>query len=412
MRESVALREEPAGLPIALQRCDVFVGRTMNWLYDHLRFVAGYAPVVLCDRLDNREEFPALEAWVVNAASVTRRAWRRIAHDRIYPRDLWRLRKRFPRVLHSHFGYVAAGDDALQRALEVPWLVGFYGADVYLLGRSAEWKERYAELFERITLALALGPAMAHQLERLGCPAEKIEINPLGVDVQSIPFARRELVPGEPLRVLFAGTFREKKGIQYLVQAVARARRSGVPIELSLVGDAAARPGDAETKAEVFRLIRELGLEEAVSHHSWTPYAKLLGLALRSHVFVAPSVTATDGDAEGTPFVIQQMMATGMPVIATRHSDIPFAFGEHARLLVPERDAAAIADRLLAYAGDPQVLAEDGLALRAHAERALDVRDCALRLSRIYDAVRGVSTRMAVSGEIPERLQSAPGATS
>ena len=49
---------------IALQRTDEFVGRTTNWLYDHLRFVPRYTPTVVCDRLANRQEFADLEALV------------------------------------------------------------------------------------------------------------------------------------------------------------------------------------------------------------------------------------------------------------------------------------------------------------------------------------------------------------
>src|SRR2546425_557328 len=46
--------------PVALQRCDAFVGRTTNWLYDHLRFVPRYTPLVLCDNLMLRDEFRGL----------------------------------------------------------------------------------------------------------------------------------------------------------------------------------------------------------------------------------------------------------------------------------------------------------------------------------------------------------------
>ncbi len=111
------------------------MGRTTNWLYDHLRFVPCYTPVILCDRLVNRQEFPKLEAWSLNPRSFSRRFWRRIMGDGIYPMDSRRLRRLGPCILHSHFGYVAAGDLALQRILKAPWVVSFYGADVYQLSR-------------------------------------------------------------------------------------------------------------------------------------------------------------------------------------------------------------------------------------------------------------------------------------
>jgi colanic acid/amylovoran biosynthesis glycosyltransferase len=278
---------------------------------------------------------------------------------------------------------VAIGDYTLQKTLNVPWIVSFYGADAYT--RAAEGYRKYAPVFGEARTVLALGPAMKARLEQLGCPAEKVAIHPLGVDVEHLPFKLRELKPDEPLKILFAGTFREKKGLQYVIEAAARARRAGVRLELQLVGDGIAKPRDRETKESAFRLIRQLDLEDVVSHRPFLPFRELLALALNSHVFVAPSVTAEDGDAEGTPFVLQQMMATGMPAIATVHSDIPYLFGEHARLLVPERDAGAIADRLQYYMDNPDALVADGAILRDRIRCAFDIRKCAARLRDLYD---------------------------
>lgn len=370
--------------PSAVQRCGVFVGRTTNWLYDHIRMIPTYRPVVLADQLANREEFPRVEAWERNAEKITRRIWRRIRPNRAYPPERYRLERLDPRVLHSHFGYVAEGDLALARELGIPWLVGMYGADVYLFRRQSEWLERYGPVFEEASRVLALGPGMAQAIEAMGCPESKIIVHPLGVDVGSLPDAERRKSPQDPLRILFAGTFREKKGIPYLIEAVRQLKEEGVPLEVQLVGESAARPGDIETKREVLSLIETHDLADIIHRHSWLTFHELLQLALRSHVFVAPSVTAGDGDAEGTPFVIQQMMATGMPVVSTQHSDIPFIFGEHSDMLVPERNAGSIADRLRMYAEDPDRITQDGRALKREIRQRFDARDCAQNLAELY----------------------------
>jgi colanic acid/amylovoran biosynthesis glycosyltransferase len=264
--------------------------------------------------------------------------------------------------------------------------VSFYGADVYQ-GQQEMKQQKYARLFDKAARVLVLGPMMKQQLERLGCPGKKIVIHPLGVDVRSLPSEERILTRGETLRVLFAGTFREKKGLRYLIDAAALARRAGVRLHLEIVGDAAAKPGDAEAKDSVLRRIGSLGLEEIISHHGYLKFRELVALALRSQVFVAPSVTASTGDAEGTPFVLQQMMATGMPVISTIHSDIPYLFGDYKDLLVPERDSRAIADRLQRYAEEPDTIVANGMAMRERICDAFDARKCAGRLSDLYDAL-------------------------
>ena len=370
-----------------LHRCDCFVGRTTNWLYDHLRWIPRYSPIVLCDELAHRREFPLLEARSRNADRISRRAWRRVFGERPFPTEAYWIRCSRPSLLHSHFGYVATGDATLREYLGVPWLVSFYGADVYELGRIAEWRDHYARLFLEAQRVLALGPRMADELEALGCPKSKILVHPLGVDVESIPSRERELERGEVLRVLFAGTLREKKGVEYVIRAAALARQAGVRLHLTLVGDAVGKPGDAETKKSVFDEIGRLGLEDIVTHHSYVEFDQLIGLALSSHVFVAPSVTSSTGDAEGTPFVLQQMMASAMPAIATAHSDIPYLFGDNASWLVPERDADAIAREFARYADDPDALVDDGMALRKQIQQHFDVRRCAAQLSDIYDHV-------------------------
>lgn len=372
---------------LALHRCDRFVARTMNWLYDHLRFLPGYEPVVVCDALQNRSEFPELEAWEMNPHSLVRRGWRKCFGDRPYPGDLWRMTRRHPCVLHSHFGYVATEDLALHRALEIPWCVGFYGADVYQLGLSPQWLHTYARVFERLSLALALGPAMAERIEKLGCPRSKIKVHALGVEVDALPYEPRVWRKDEPLKVLFAGTFREKKGIQFAIEGAAIAHKRGVNLRLHLVAEQMGKSGDLETKDAVFALIRRSGIEHLVTHQPLVPFAQLLELGLQSHVFLAPSVTAADGDSEGTPFVLQQMMATGMPAIATVHSDIPYLFGGLSPLLVPERDANSIADRLERYADDRELVRADGVAMRQRIASAFDVKVCAGRLKGLYDAV-------------------------
>jgi colanic acid/amylovoran biosynthesis glycosyltransferase len=376
----------PSGAPaVALHRCDAFVGRTMNWLYDHLRAVPRYTPLVVCDRLENRTEFPEVEAWRLPREGVLRRAWYAAMGDRLYPADARRVRSHRPRVLHSHFGYVAIGDHALHRAIDVPWIAAFYGVDVYEIGKRPRVQARYAALFREATAVLALGPVMAAALEELGCPREKIVVHALGVDTSAIPSATRTRRGDQELSILFAGTFREKKGIEYAIEAAAMLRDAGVRFRLHLAGDTAARRGDQETKAAVFRLIAARNLADHTVHHSWLPFKDLLALAMSCHVFVAPSVTASDGDAEGTPFVVQQMMATGMPVVATTHSDVPFVFGNCATMLVPERDAGAIADRLRRYFDEPERLATDGRRMLDQVRAHFDVKARAAALADLYD---------------------------
>ncbi len=373
--------------PVALQRADAFVGRTMNWLYDHLRHLPDYRPVVLAGALQNRSEFPLIEARLWPGRSVGARAWRRVIRRPYTPGELRWLARLGPRVLHSHFGYVAAGDHHLHQALGIPWCIGFYGADVFMHRHQPEWRDRHSALFAAATRVLALGPFMADALAALGCPRDRIVIHPLGVDAGDIPSAPRVREAGHPLRVLFAGTFREKKGLIHLLEAMDLLDRRRVPVQLTIVGGPGGRPDDQRTEAAIRARLAARGAGDGITVHSWLPFQSLMREALAHHVFVAPSIEAADGDMEGTPFVIQQMMLSAMPVVATRHSDIPFLFGPHADLLVAERDATGIADALQRYLEEPDLVNAHGEQMRRRMLEAFDVRACSADLARIYRSI-------------------------
>src|SRR5262249_28733910 len=153
--------------------------------------------------------------------------------------------------------------------------------------------------------------------------------------------------------------------LRYALEAVAAVRRKGISLELKIVGEAFNKPGDRETEIEASQMIQTLGLTDCVERHRFLTFTELLALSARCHLFLAPSVTAGDGDSEGTPFVLQQMMATAMPSIATVHSDIPYLYGDLRHLLVPERDSEAIGERLMRYAENPALLGEHGSLMRA-----------------------------------------------
>ena len=75
--------------------------------------------------------------------------------------------------------------------------------------------------------------------------------------------------------------------------------------------------------ASLERLAHELGIAEHVLFAGAQPSGVVLSSLQQSDVMLAPSVTADDGDVEGTPVAIIEAQACGLPVISTRHAGIP-----------------------------------------------------------------------------------------
>jgi colanic acid/amylovoran biosynthesis glycosyltransferase len=164
---------------------------------------------------------------------------------------------------------------------------------------------------------------MAKNIIKLGCPEKKIIIQHLGVPVERILFEPRKWESNTPLKFLIAGTFVEKKGIPNALYALGKINKS-TPIEITIIGDAREDERSQIEKKKILRAISENGLLENTRLLGYQPHSVLHEEAYQHHVFISPSITADDGDTEGgVPISIIEMAASGMPIVSTRHCDIP-----------------------------------------------------------------------------------------
>jgi colanic acid/amylovoran biosynthesis glycosyltransferase len=105
-------------------------------------------------------------------------------------------------------------------------------------------------------------------------------------------------------------------------------------------------------------------------------------------VLVTPSATASDGDQEGIPNVLKEAMASGMPVVATRHAGIPELVRDGVTgLLVPEHDPSALTVAVRALHDHPEMWPTLTHAARAVIEKEYDIEKQNDRLVEIYQQV-------------------------
>ena len=221
-----------------------------------------------------------------------------------------------------------------------PIITAFHGADMsrYVRMRGAVV---YRDLFARGDLFLPVSEFWAERLVELGCPAERIVVHHMGIDLSRFAFTPpRTPTADQPVRIVSVARLVEKKGLSYAIRAVASLRRDGVDVALDIVGDGPLRESLESLIAEQ-RMSNAIHIIGAKSRDE---VAHVIGAA---HLFIAPSVTAHDGDMEGIPVALMEAMASGLPVVATRHSGIPELITDRVSgLLVPERDVDALANAL------------------------------------------------------------------
>jgi colanic acid/amylovoran biosynthesis glycosyltransferase len=281
-------------------------------------------------------------------------------------------------VVHGHFGpngLVAAY--LKESGIADSCLTTFHGSDINSYpGRHG--RDVYEPVFRASDRIVAGSYFMRDRLLEHGCPAEKIRVVPVGFKVSEFP--RFERTPAADGTIVMSTIARlvEKKGHEWALRALARARRD-VPRLRYLIG------GDGPMAADLRRLVAELGLADIVEFLGLLDAREVLAVYRRSDFFVLPSVTAANGDMEGQGLVLQEAQATGLPVIATLHDGFPEGVADgKTGFLVPERDPEAIAQRIVVLAADAQLRQRMGDAARRFVEKKYELAGICRQLLDTY----------------------------
>jgi len=211
----------------------------------------------------------------------------------------------------------------------------------------------------------------------MGCEEGKIIVHRMGIDVEKFEFSERRKTG--TIKILSVGRLVEKKGHEYAIKALAKVvNKNGKDIIYRIVGD-------GPLKDELMSLAEELGIEDCVKFMGNVEDEELLKLYKESHIFILPSVTASDGDQEGIPVVLMEAQAMGLPVISTYHSGIPeVVIDGKSGFLVPEKDVDALAEKMEFLVEHPELWSEMGRHGREFVEKHYDIRRLNKRLVEIY----------------------------
>ncbi len=331
----------------------MWLPQTMSWLHTQVSSLPAHIEShAVCDQTANLDQYP-----IANLASADRdaRVWNFLGR-KSWKIQKWRqsrllqqhIQQQRADILHSHFGDRGWSNLAHAKKAGLKHVVTFYGYDISRLPTvDPAWRDRYQQLFAQADLFLCEGPCLRDSLIKLGCPDEKARVHHLGVKLENIDYQPRSWTPGEPLRVLIAGTFVEKKGIPDAIEALARIKNK-VSLEITLIGDSNQQERSKREKVRILEALRRTGLESQTRFLGYQPYSVLIEEAYRHHIFLSPSILAGDGDSEGgAPVTIIDMAASGMPVVSTRHCDIPEVLvDEDSGLLADEGDIDGLEEKL------------------------------------------------------------------
>jgi len=196
--------------------------------------------------------------------------------------------------------------------------------------------EREQEL-AAVLPTLTVSRFLKEQMIRSGCPEENLHVLH-----SPAPDVARSFSPppqGDVPHFVFAGRIEPKKGIDWLLRAVAEVEST---IHLDIAGT-----GDEEAMSQVTRLVSDLDLQGHVTFHGWLDEDEVYALIERARALVFPSVWH-----EPAGLVTLEAAALGRAVIASEVGGIPEYATDEFALRVEPRDVGGLAACMDALAND------------------------------------------------------------
>jgi len=353
-----------------------------SWIYNQLNNLIRYTPIVLYDEEMKPHLYSIPHSYSLsnlNKFSVFfNKGFRKIFG--FYP-YFWGIARQYkPTLIHAHFGPWGYKSLAFKKILNIPLVTTFYGYDMSILPKTAEWQKKFHLLFKSGDAFLTEGSHMKQALIKLGCPEEKIVIQHIGVNIDKIEFHPRTAKNTKKIKILICGNFVEKKGIPYGILAFARTKKKFPNTELRIVGD-----GPLRKKIE--NLIKELNLTNCVMLLGDLDYPRYLEELEKSQILLAPSITATNGDTEGgAPVVLTEAQASGLPIVSTYHADIPeVVIDKNSGLLCKEKDIQGLMRNLIYLLENQNMWPKMGEIGRKHVGKNYNLKLQIQKLENIYD---------------------------
>lgn len=255
------------------------------------------------------------------------------------------------------------------RGYDISWYIQEYGNHVY------------QQLFNRGDFFLTNCEFFRQRAIQLGCDSRKIVVHGSGIDCSRFQFKPRYLNSHRVLKIVTTGRLIEKKGIEYGIRAVAKVLSKYPDIEYNIIGK-----GGLQEYLQ--QLIDELKVGNKINLLGWKHQQEIIEILDDSDIFIAPSVTASDGNQDAPVNTLKEAMAMGLPVIATHHGGIPELVEDSVSgFLVPERDDGAIAEKIIYLIEHPQDWLQMGKAGRNYVVKNYDINQLNDELVEIYTQV-------------------------
>jgi colanic acid/amylovoran biosynthesis glycosyltransferase len=247
------------------------------------------------------------------------------------------LKKRTFDITHAEFGYLGNIAIAL-KSLKISigsLCVSFRGEDIssHLIKNPSVYKllPQYCNVY------LPVCTAFKNTLIEQGADPSKIKIYHSSIDISKFNYTPHQFST-DKISLISAGRFVKKKGFSLALDVVNKLKRNGFNVFFELIGD-------GPEKTSLLNKIKENDLDDNCILPGWLEHEVLYSHFIKSDIFISTNTTSSQGDKEGIPNVLKEAMASGLLVVAFKHSGIDeIIFNEKTGFLVTENDVSNMAE--------------------------------------------------------------------
>ena len=223
------------------------------------------------------------------------------------------LKKHRIQCVLAEYGNTGAQIYQVCNQLKIPLIVHFHGYDASEFDVLAKNKAEYQKMFSVAKYIIGVSQIMMEKLKSLGANESRLIYNTYG---PNDAFFKTERKPTKFPLFFSVGRFADKKAPYYTIIAY-NILLNKYPNSRLIMG------GDGPLLATCINLAKYLGIDKNIDFPGIITHGEIIDYLSKATAYVQHSITALNGDMEGTPLSILEASGAGVPVISTRHAGIP-----------------------------------------------------------------------------------------
>jgi len=257
---------------------------------------------------------------------------------------LLRYYSKFRHVDVFHVQFAAAGRGVAEMKacglLQGKLITTFHGHDAHFTNAKQlkKLQEHYRFIFDVSDFITVNTPFLGDVVTKLGCKAEKLQVIPMGIDLEFFKSnVERKDFPLKQVRLISVGRLIALKGFKYAIDSVKILIDEGLDIQFTIIGQGPLYDSLNER-------IKKLNLQNHIRLLGKKSQVEIKSILDNSHLYLMSSIADKNGRSEAQGVVTAEAQAMGLPVVAFKSGGVPFTIKDGVTgFLVEEKNSLVYA---------------------------------------------------------------------